>query len=79
MYYEIKLPEKLYLTVSNQWGYRQTDYAVRVPAGAWCLPSKDVLEIFYAMQEELRFFLKRIQLLENILTENSIPIPEYEG
>lgn len=35
------------------------------------------LEIFYAMREELHFHLKRTQMLENILTENGIPIPEY--
>ena len=30
-------------------------------------------EIFYAMREELHFYLKRTQLLETILAENSIP------
>ena len=36
------------------------------------------MEIFYAMREELRFYLKRTQLLETILTENGIPLPEYD-
>lgn len=35
------------------------------------------MEIFYAMREELHFYLKRTQLLETILTENGIPIPTY--
>ena len=38
---------------------------------------RESMEIFYAMREELRFYLKRTQLLETILTENSIPIPDY--
>ena len=38
---------------------------------------RESMEIFYAMREELRFYLKRTQLLETILTENGIPIPEY--
>ena len=36
---------------------------------------RESMEIFYAMQEELRFYLKRTLLLESILTENGIPIP----
>lgn len=36
------------------------------------------METFYAMREELRFYLKRTQLLEAILTENNIPVPEYD-
>ncbi len=39
---------------------------------------RESMEIFYAMREELRFYLKRTQLLETILTENGIPIPEYD-
>ena len=39
---------------------------------------REPMEIFYAMREELRFYLKRTQLLETILTENGIPIPEYD-
>ena len=39
---------------------------------------RESLEIFYAMREELHFYLKRIQLLESILTENGIPVPEYD-
>lgn len=39
---------------------------------------RESLEIFYAMQQELRFYLKRTQLLETILTENGIPLPDYE-
>lgn len=39
---------------------------------------RESLEIFYAMREELQFYLKRTQLLETILTENGIPIPDYE-
>lgn len=38
---------------------------------------RESMEIFYAMREELRFYLKRTHLLETILTENDIPIPEY--
>ena len=38
---------------------------------------RESMEIFYAMREELRFYLKRTQLLETILTENNIPIPDY--
>jgi hypothetical protein len=34
--------------------------------------------IFCAIREELRFYLNRTQLLEHILTENDIPIPEYD-
>jgi len=40
---------------------------------------RESLEIFYAMREELHFYLKRTQLLETILTENNIPIPDYIG
>ena len=39
---------------------------------------RESLEIFYAMREELRFYLKRTHLLETILTANGIPIPEYD-
>lgn len=39
---------------------------------------RESMEIFCAMREELRFYLKRTQLLETILTENGIPIPEYD-
>ena len=39
---------------------------------------RESMEIFYAMREELRFYLKRTQLLETILTENGIPLPEYD-
>ena len=39
---------------------------------------RESLDIFYAMREELRFYLKRTQLLENILTENGISIPKYD-
>ena len=39
---------------------------------------RESLEIFYAMREELHFYLKRTQLLETILTANGIPIPEYD-
>ena len=38
---------------------------------------RESMEIFYAMREELHFYLKRTQLLEIILTENNIPIPDY--
>ena len=40
---------------------------------------RETMEIFYAMREELHFYLKRTQLLETILTENNIPIPDYIG
>lgn len=40
---------------------------------------REAMEISYAMWEELRFYLKRTQLLETILTENGIPIPDYDG
>ena len=39
---------------------------------------QESMEIFYAMREELRFYLKRTQLLETILSDNGIPIPEYD-
>lgn len=39
---------------------------------------RESMEMFYAMREELRFYLKRTQLLETILTANGIPIPEYD-
>lgn len=39
---------------------------------------RESLEIFYAMREELHFYLKRTQMLETILTENGIPIPDYD-
>ena len=39
---------------------------------------RESMEIFYAMREELRFYLKRTQLLETILTENGIPVPEHD-
>ena len=39
---------------------------------------RESMEIFYAMREELRFYLKRTHLLETILTANGIPIPEYD-
>ena len=39
---------------------------------------RESMEIFYAMREELCFYLKRTQLLETILTENGIPLPEYD-
>lgn len=35
------------------------------------------MKIFYAMREELRFYLNRIHLLETILFDNGIPFPEY--
>lgn len=39
---------------------------------------RESMEIFYAMREELHFYLKRTQLLETILTENGISIPDYD-
>ena len=39
---------------------------------------RESLEIFYALREELRFYLKRTQMLETILTANDIFIPEYD-
>ena len=39
---------------------------------------RESMEIFYAMREELRFYLKRTQMLETILTANGIPIPDYD-
>ena len=39
---------------------------------------QESLEIFYAMREELRLYLKRTQMLETILTANGIPIPDYD-
>jgi len=39
---------------------------------------RESMEIFYAMREELRFYLKRTQLLETILTANGIPLPDYD-
>ena len=39
---------------------------------------RESMEIFYAMREELRFYLRRIQTLETLLTQNGVPLPEYE-
>lgn len=39
---------------------------------------QEPMEVFYAMRDELHFYLKRSQLLETILTANGIPIPEYD-
>lgn len=39
---------------------------------------RESMEIFYAMREELHFYLKRTQLLETILTENGFSIPDYD-
>ena len=39
---------------------------------------RESLEIFFAMREELRLYLKRTQMLETILTANGIPIPDYD-
>lgn len=39
---------------------------------------QESLEIFYAMREELRLYMRRTQLLGTILAENGIPIPEYD-
>ena len=38
---------------------------------------REFMKIFYTMREELHFYLKRTQLLETILIENGISIPEY--
>ncbi len=40
---------------------------------------RESLEVFYAMREELHFYLKRTQLLESILAANDISVPEYDG
>ncbi len=37
---------------------------------------RESMEIFYAMREELLFYLKRTRQLENLLAENGIPLPE---
>ncbi len=39
---------------------------------------RESMEIFRAMREELRFYLKRTWQLENLLAENGIPLPESE-
>ena len=39
---------------------------------------RESLDIFYAMREELRFYLNRTPMLETILTANGIPIPVYD-
>ncbi len=39
---------------------------------------RESMEIFYAMREELLFYLKRTRQLENLLAENGIPLPEDE-
>lgn len=39
---------------------------------------RESLEIFYAMLQELRFYLNRTQMLETILAANGIPIPDYD-
>ena len=38
---------------------------------------RESTEIFFAMREKFRVYLTRSQLLETILTENVIPIPDY--
>ena len=42
-----------------------------------CEAERESMEIFYAMREELRFYLNHTLLLETILTENGIPFPDY--
>ncbi len=37
---------------------------------------RESMEIFYAMREELHFYLKRTRQLEYLLAENGIPLPE---
>ncbi len=39
---------------------------------------RESMEIFRAMREELRFYLKRTWQLENLLAENGIPLSESE-
>ncbi len=39
---------------------------------------RESMEIFYAMREELQFYLKRTRQLENLLAENGILLPEDE-
>ncbi len=39
---------------------------------------RESLEVFYAMREELHFYMKRTHLLETILAANDFPIPEYD-
>ncbi len=39
---------------------------------------RESMEFFHAMREHLRFCLKRIRLLEVVLTDNDIPVPDYE-
>ncbi len=34
------------------------------------------MEVFYAMRQELQFYLKRTLQLEKLLAENGIPLPE---
>ena len=40
---------------------------------------RESMEFFYAVQEDLRYYRKRIQQLEAILTENGTPIPKDEN
>ena len=37
---------------------------------------RESMEYFYAAEEEIHRQRKRIRMLENILTENGIPVPE---
>ena len=37
---------------------------------------RESMECFYAAEKELQRQRKRIRMLENILTENGIPVPE---
>lgn len=39
----------------------------------------EIEEARVSMREELRFYLKRIQILGDILTANSIPISNYDS
>ncbi len=40
---------------------------------------EEATEIFHEMQAEIHSLLQRIELLENTLQSNGIPIPELDG
>lgn len=53
-------------------GYCDAELALMVMNEA----EAESLEVFHGMQSEIRYYLKRIELLESILQRHDIPIPE---
>ena len=40
---------------------------------------RESMEVFFAMRQELQFYLRRTLQLEKLLGENGIPLPEDEA